>query len=325
MLTRVRKWWKNGAARPLVPFEVACVCGQLARGQRAPRHQVVRCSSCGQPVFVLPYSPLSPLAAARQGTAAPAVAESAPFSWRTPVLAGLVTLAVVVGLFTYFLPRLLTPTGPAVPTEDTAAQIRTHIRAGMEELGAGNFQVARQKFEAGQALRQQHPGALSPRESRELNHLDRQAGLLADGSADSLQEILRQAVVQEAREWQILFGKRYHGKAIVFDGWVRRDVAGQVQLLDYHVFVNNEAVRLEWKELQLLHYLPLHEPQRLLFGARLASARREDRAEWVIRFLPESGVLITDPGAAAAACLGRWDASLEEVLQRQSMWVTELP
>src|SRR5262245_10881780 len=104
MLTRVRKWWKNGAARPLVPFEVACVCGQLARGRRAARHQVVRCGSCGQPVFVLPYSPLSPLHASPQPSSSSPDVSSCPFSWRSPVLAALITLAVVVGLFVVFLP-----------------------------------------------------------------------------------------------------------------------------------------------------------------------------------------------------------------------------
>jgi hypothetical protein len=321
MLTRVRHWWKNGEARPVVPFEVACACGQLVCGQRLARHQVVRCGGCGRPVFVLPASPLSPQGAALQKSACP-VAETARFSWRGPALGALVTLAIVVGGFVLWLPHLLrwSEETPNLDSDPTAA-IRAEVRAGQQALAAGNFQQALEKFEAGRLLRQQETGLLPGPESRALDQLHRQAALLADGSNDSLQEMLRQAAGLDPREWQILFSKRYQGKAVIFDGWLRRDAAGQVQLLDYQVFVKDEQARLEWQDLQLLPSLPLQEPHRLLFGARLASVRREDRAEWVIRFEPASGVLLTDPGAAAAACLQPLDEGLEEVLRRQAGWV----
>src|SRR5438445_2914074 len=63
---KVRKWLGT-PGRPgqaVVAYEVACSCGYLLRGFRQSRHRVARCPDCGRDVFVLPASPLPPVAAA---------------------------------------------------------------------------------------------------------------------------------------------------------------------------------------------------------------------------------------------------------------------
>jgi hypothetical protein len=63
----------------------------------------------------------------------------------------------------------------------------------------------------------------------------------------------------------------------------------------------------------------------VLFGARLAGCFREAGGGWVIHFEPESGVLLTDPGAAASCCPAPPGRELEEVLRRQEEWLSDLP
>ena len=104
---------------------------------------------------------------------------------------------------------------------------------------------------------------------------------------------------------------------------VRRDAQRNYRL-DYDFFVREKRAAVELGSLQLLHTLPLGRPQRLLFGVRLASVALEPGGNWVIRFDPDSGVLLTDPGAVAA-CYSRPLDGLEEVLQRQAAWIAELP
>jgi hypothetical protein len=67
--------------------------------------------------------------------------------------------------------------------------------------------------------------------------------------------------------------------------------------------------------------LPLEEPTRLLFGARLARVRRDTPSSWEVRFEPDSGVLLTDPGAAAVCCPFLGEAELRALLQRQAGWL----
>src|SRR5579884_2866951 len=115
MLSGVQRWLRPGGRRSGggASYEVVCACGQVARGQRQARHQVIRCSACQRPVFILPASPLprwsSPDGPAGNGTPAPAAARPAPGRfWVRPLLAGLVTLAVVAAVLAVVLRPLLT-------------------------------------------------------------------------------------------------------------------------------------------------------------------------------------------------------------------------
>src|SRR5262249_759475 len=112
-------------------------------------------------------------------------------------------------------------------------------------------------------------------------------------------------------------------RAVIFDDRVRRDPAGAYRLTTYEVRAPGEPARVELSELTLLKGLPLAEPQRLLFGARLSEIGRGDGGTWVIRFDRDSGVLRTDEVAASACC--PLDADLRPLLKRQSEWATGLP
>ena len=73
--------------------------------------------------------------------------------------------------------------------------------------------------------------------------------------------------------------------------------------------------------MKLLRRLPLAEPTRLLFGVRLAGVRRDTPTSWEVVFEPESGVLLTDPGAAAVCCPYLGEAELRTLVQRQAEWL----
>lgn len=323
LVSKVRQRWRPSVPtpEPQVPFAVACLCGTVAQGMRQAGHQVLTCAGCGRRVFILPFSPF--LSASRTKQLAPS-APALPRSrspWRGPLLAALVTLMVAAGVLTILLPYLPRLTFPA----SEPFRLADHIQAGQRALAQGKFQSAARELKAAWDWQKAHRDSLSLAERRQLTQLYRQADLLSDLLSQSLEEILHHAadLMPDPEEWQREFAKRYRGKAVVFDAEVRPDPARQFQL-DYTVFLNDRPAQLDLSDVRLLHLLPLHTPQRLLFGLRLARVDLEAGGIWVIHFEPDSGVLLTDPEAAAACCL-RPVEDLEEVVQRQRLWQADLP
>ena len=132
------------------------------------------------------------------------------------------------------------------------------------------------------------------------------------------------ALVRNPDEWQARFENDYRGRAVIFDDVVRRDANGRPALSNYTVVVNKETARLALEDLKLLQALPLPPPARMLFGARPAGCAREGGGGWVVRFEPDSGVLLTDQGAAASCCPAPLGRELEELLRRQEGWLHDL-
>jgi hypothetical protein len=327
VVARVRGWWRLGSGHSGAgsPYEVACACGQVARGQRQATHQVIRCATCQQSVFVLPYSPLPRWSAAevpangapRARTAAGRIASR---WWLWPLVAGAVTLAVVVAGFALVLLPRLRPQGEE-PRAAAAHEVEAHAEAGTAALAAGKFRLAADELGHACALldRRRTP------QRRQLVHLCRQAELLADLLDKSMGEILQSAAGQaDDQEWQAQFGTRYRSRSVVFDADVTRDGAGQLRL-DFHVQAGLEPARIDVSDLKLLAALPRDRPARLLFGARLASIAREPPGVWVVHFDPDSAVLLTDPAAVAAAGPGPVDEDLLALLRRQEAWLNEMP
>ncbi len=94
------------------------------------------------------------------------------------------------------------------------------------------------------------------------------------------------------------------------------------QTLGFYVVRGGDVeARVALEDVPLLKQLPLDPPRRWLFGARLASCQREEGGVWVLRFEPQSAVLLTDEGAAAVCCPGPMDAELRAVLRRQQEWL----
>jgi hypothetical protein len=214
--------------------------------------------------------------------------------------------------------HLVQPPAPA-PTADQAEATRERIAAGQKALAAGNFQLAAEQFRAAQEGSAKHPEALTPAERRQLGQLRRQADLLAELLPQSLEEILTLAVeLPDAEEWQAQFARLYKGRSVVFDDQVRQDEMGRYHLRDYaRLRVDGRTVRVELGKLDLPM---LDQPQRLVFGVRLASVGLEPGGVWVVRFEPDSAVLLTDPGALAACCPALTDEAVKEITDRQLRW-----
>jgi hypothetical protein len=320
LISRVRRWWAR-PARPAAdePYDISCSCGQHARGLRRARHQVVRCLACGGPVFVLGRSPL-----AEAGAESRAAGSPSRRYWLGPAVAAGLTLAVVVLVFILVIPAL----APPAPAETARDDVRQLIRAGREALGREDFRIAVARFEEARRRREARPDALDLTEARQLGRLERQTKLVADLLSESLDEILQRTAGTREEERQLQFKLRYHDKAVIFDDVVARDAAGRVALAVFEVRAPGEPARVELNDLKVMAKLPLAEPRRMLFGARLAGLEREERGghgSWVIRLDPDSGVLLTDEEVAGACCPRPLDAELQSVLARQAEWAATLP
>jgi hypothetical protein len=233
------------------------------------------------------------------------------------------TLAVVVGVYAMVLYSLRPPPSTAsalaaVPDADA------HAQAGRKALAAGKFRQAADELQQAVTLLDLQPDRHRSAEGRDVLQLQRQAALLADLLTQSLGEILQFAAQVPEDEWQGKFTQDYRARSVVFDADVTRDGAGQYRL-DYVVHGGVEPARVEVGDLRLLAALPRDRPPRLLFGARLASISREPPGVWVVRFQPDSGVLLTDPAAVAASCPAPIDQELTDLVRRQKTWVDELP
>ncbi len=301
-------------------FAVRCECGETLRGPRQRRHQVLPCPRCSRRVFVLPQDPW----AAPAVRATPAVPLPRRLV-RAAVAAGTVAVLSLAILYFGLRPFLVRPPAAGLARETTAAdagtEIRRRLQEGQQALAGGNFRHARMLLQEARGLLKQHPQALPPAEEPRLEQLGRAADLLADLLRVSLEEILRQAQqLRDEREWQEQFVD-YRGRSVLFDDMVRPDPRGRPSLAIYRVAVDGVTARLALEDLTLWQRLPVDGSWRTLFGARLAGCGRETGGGWVFHFQPESGVLLTDPGAAAACCPVPLGAEVEEVLRRQARWL----
>lgn len=277
------------ASRPPTPYAVACPgCGFLLQGQRRSRHQVLPCPHCKHPVFILPRSPFStPTAAA--GQRRPPARQR--FFWVMPTLAGLATLLVLAGLFFALLPSL--SRHDSTP-EDSATTLREQIGAGRQALAAGGFHQAAEKLARSWDQAREQPDLLSPVEQRELYQAYRQADLFEHLLSDSLQDLLQKAQAAGGdEEWKARFRKDYQGKAVIFDDRLQLDGTGRPALSGTSVRSGELSARIALEDLRLVSWLPLD--RRVIFGAKLAGFALEG-GRWVIRFEPDSGVLLTDLG-----------------------------
>jgi hypothetical protein len=330
-MIKVARWWKSDGPRypaQAMAYEVACACGRVVRGQRQARPQVIACPACGNRLFVLPASPLPPVGSP-PGTkpGLPAGPRISARPWLLPLIAALVTLVIVICVLVFFLMPLLTSrTGPSSRTGDRE-RLTHHIDTGKQALADGHFRLAVKELAVARSLQEQHPQLLSTEDGHHLTQLYRQADTLAGREIKALDQILANWANLPERDWKVLFENNYRGKAMVFDLLVRRDAARQYEV-EWRHRTNDEPVRLDVQDLTLLQQLPLENRQRLVLAARLSAIRREagdNKPIWVVQLEPNSGVLLTDPGAVRASCPQAVDADLGDVLKRQAAWAADLP
>lgn len=245
-----------------------------------------------------------------------------------PVLAGVVCAVVVLIGYLAILPSLSRRDLSAERSteEDRAtAEWQRRIAVGEQRLAEGSFTLARDEFNAALALGREQTDLLTADRRREVIQLQRQTDLLARLLDLPLEDVVHQgALVRNPAEWQARFAG-YRGKTVIFDDVVRRDAAGHPTLATYVVEGPKGEVRVALDDLKLIDGLPLEPPQRLLFGARLASCARAAGGGWVIRFEPDSAVLLTDRLVAEACCPLPLGPDLLEVLERQKAWLRDAP
>lgn len=325
LLTYLRRWRGPGevASGPAPPYEVSCACSQVLRGVRQARRKIVPCPACGRKVFVLPRSPLPP----PEGDAVAAPRRAALGPWRLPLFAGMATLATLIILFLALAPFLVRPAPPR-QDDEPLPDLRGQIMAGRQAMAQGDFHLASRELQTALEQDRRRPTALSTAEHGDLLQLQRQSDLLSRLLSRSLQEIVQEAdPILHDEEWQARFSHDYEGKSLLFDDRVQFDNAAPPDrrrrpvLVNYSVMADGKKVRLALEDLDVLQGLPLERPQRLLFGGRLARVEREEGGRWVVGFAPDSGVLLTDRGAAEAVCPAPLDMELIAVLKRQAEWL----
>jgi hypothetical protein len=296
---------------PDISFQVTCSCGRVLTGSRQTTFQIVRCPNCGRDRFVLPKSPyFQP--EGKPGKPPQPSSHSRLKLWLGPVLATIITATGLSALYLIFLK-------PEKPLHDGPQNTRSaqeRLALAEKYLAEGSFRLAANE------LTPPLPQSVSTSQRRRWQQLSREASLLADLSAEPIEDILRHAAGVSSQEWQADFSHRYQGKALIFDIHIQRLPSGRIQG-DY-LLPGRDPIRIEWGDLDLFRNPELDRSQRMIFGARLAKVELEPPGPaWVVHFQPESGVPLTDTSAAALCCppLGNPDAL--RVLEKQGQMVRE--
>jgi hypothetical protein len=310
-----------------VHYEVMCVCGELQRGARRRQFQVVACANCGRHLFVLPRSPRDGSDDLSDSALTLPAARARLRWWGLPLLVGAGSALLAVTVFLAARPHLQRgKSSPEQPDGGGAPQDLWGMAETAQRLmGQGKFHLARAAFADVVRGRDLHPDRLSPAQHRRLNQWQRQADLLARLAPVPLEEVVRQCTLErDPAEGLAFFAENFRGRTYVFDDVVRPDVEGR-PALGYVVKLKGSdvPVRLALEDLDELRDLPLDDAPRLIFGARLAGCDREGEGRWVVRFAPNSGVLLTDVEAAEAASSRSLDPGLKDVLARQQRWLDE--
>ena len=317
-LSFLQRWWppRRAGGDSSTPYEVKCDCGAVLRGQRRPHHQIVPCPGCSRKQFILPATPWRAPASASSLRGSTVYVH--PGRFLLVVVAG---GAAAAGLIFLAVKPYLRHSEREASSRASSQDIRARIAAGRRALGEGNVRLASHALGAALEEHARNPAALDREELHRLQQLHRQSDLLARLLDRSLEEILQQALHhRDDEEWRAKF-EDYRGRSVVFDDVLRRDSGGRPTLASYVVQVDEVKARLALEDLALMRQLPLDPPQRWLFGVRLMSCRREEGGVWVIRFEPDSAVLLTDEEAATACCPGPLDAVLRALLARQNDWL----
>ena len=315
LATKLKDWWHRRGLQPApaVPFAVDCVCGKKLTGVRLATEQIIRCPACAAERFIFPRSPLP----APHGENATASSPRPTYAlWLVPAAAVALTIAGLVVAYRIFLAGTGNPeTAQARRLPERLEQVRKYLRAGSFRRAA---------LEA-KAIAASGLAELPRADQKAAGQLLREAQLFGDLVDIGLEDLVeRAAAATDEQEWQLDFVHRYDRKNVLLDVIVRQD--GGSYRVTYPLRAGMDEARLEVSELKVMTGLDLERPRRLLFGASLASIRAEPPGPvWVVRFHPDSGVLITDAAAAERCCPAWSDVDTRSLLETQRNWARQLP
>lgn len=178
---------------------------------------------------------------------------------------------------------------------------------GLAALDAGKFDKAHQLLsEAKRAvvsLGDAFEGAEAIKQGAD------EAAIITQLATASLEEILEQASRADPKEWTKEFERLYRGRSVIMDVHVTGVPNGQGEgayALDYRVFRAGEGGapqsmgRVDTTGFRLFELIKPKVGDRLTFGARLGSFQFDGRDEWLVKFEPESGVIMTHAKALEA-------------------------
>lgn len=306
-------------------YVIACPCGTTPTGWRTASFQEIPCPQCGRRLIAFPAHPwlVGPGAASPSDrSAAEPVRRSegrnSLLFW--PVLAGASTLALLIGFYLVVLGPILSRNGklpPVAPEDPEPADALVRAR---DLLGKGQFRRAVETLEA----LSERPG-IDKKSSVLRQQLHREAALLADLSAEPLEDLLLHAAATAPEEWKAESRRRYRGRAFVFQATFEKKAGGWES--DYPLVTERgEMVRILWDGLAAFDSLPGPGPQLLVIGARLESLEVEAPGPvWTLRWQSGSGVFLTSAPALRSCCPDLDGPELEALVRRQFRWATGLP
>ena len=306
------------------PFHITCTCGHVSSGQRRPLFLVQHCPHCQRKLLIYPNSRLD--AILRESVTEPAtlpdIIPEASWDWRRPaMIAGGIAMlltALIAALLLYGLKR-----PPVLANAETVlGDPKVNLDAALTALNDGNLDQTLLELAEAQKILVTRPQALSGTESRQVTRLQQEVQMIHDLPFESLPDMLALLPGTNDRVADQQFRQRYAGRPIVFDATMRRKASGEYAL-DYRLELAGAQIIIDWQKLRLLNRLPLDEPQRMIFGFRLVSAKKAGNRTWTVEPDPDSAVLFTEPEVLLQTSFPSADDETREVLKRQARWLQE--
>lgn len=321
-LERIQQWFTNGSANgPFAAYEIVCTCGQVCRGHRRARHQVIRCIVCKRLLFILPVSPL-PRVVPPGGDSVIAHRPPAPSRWWLgPVAIVGLTLSFLAVAVACWISFYVLSSRPVDAPRASLPEIESQVAQGRNSMADGNYAEAADVLSKAQANLARQPNLMAPADRRRLTQLHRQAAILADWPREPLDKILARTLPLNDDEWRAVAAS-YRGKSTVLDLIIRRDASRQYQV-NFPRPMAVARLRLELHNQKLLDSLPLDAPQRVIFSVRIADIRREDQNGFSARFDPDSAVLLTDVSANTLTDIP--EPTFRALMEQQQNWAADLP
>jgi len=200
--------------------------------------------------------------------------------------------------------------------EKLAKKYDTQANAAIE---MGNFAMAYENLSKLAALQKRSNSQWF--DTCELDHRRKEIGIYADLLEQPVEELILLAIDLPEEEWLQQCKKRYRGRSLVLDTTVRCNAGGTFSH-DYPLSVAGQMGTFRLDNAPFLQNLREGQTQRVIFGARLDKIHREKSGQWIVEFVPESFLLMTDEGALRFCCPDL-DAGAVELLKQQRQALQE--